>query len=363
MEMGRDVMSYTKRIDTLFSCQKPDRVPLVGLIVAGGGFSMINCGYALTELQTTPRKALRAELWTHEQYDWDVCILEPNHTVYGSWDFGAKMIMPDSEYAFAIAVETHGVKNEEDVWALELPDRKTAGAIPKRLEYAKLLEKAGLPVGFNSRAPFTMAADICPMEQFARWLIRKPALCERLIEMALDHTFNVLEYFVDTFGAKKIRVGLSSPSESNQIFSPKLIERYALPYHKEYHNRLRDLGITKFVFHICGDQNLNLPILSKFAASADGWPHPSILSFGHEVDLDEAARYFPDDIIFGNIDPVVIQFGTPQEVYDLCRVCIEKGKRIPGGFVMAPGCDLPPRAPAYNVWMITKAVNDLGWYG
>jgi uroporphyrinogen decarboxylase len=352
----------TGRIDALFNSEKPDRVPLVGLIVAGGGFSMINCGYTLTELQTDPKKALEAELWTHEQYDWDVWTLEPNHTVHGSWDFGGTMIMPDSQYGFAVAVKTHGVNHEEDVRHLRLPDPKNAGAIHRRMEYARLLQEAGLPIGFNSRTPFTMAADICPLEQFARWLLRKPSLCERLMEMALDHMFNVLKIFVDTFGAERIRVGLSSPSESNQIFSPRLIEKYALPYHREYQRRLRDLGITKFIFHVCGDQNLNLPLLSRFAASADGWPHPSILSFGHEVDLDDAARYFPEDIIFGNLDPVVLQFGTPGDVYELCRKCIEKGKEIPAGYILAPGCDLPPRAPSYNVWMMTKAVNELGRY-
>ena len=122
------------------------------------------------------------------------------------------------------------------------------------------------------------------------------------------------------------------------------------------------MGVNKFYFHICGEQNLNLPHLAEFASSADGWPHPSILSFGHEVDLNDAAKYFPDDIIMGNIEPAVIQTGTPQQVYELCRIAIEKGKRIAGGFILAPGCGMPPRAPAYNVWMLTKAVNDLGWY-
>jgi uroporphyrinogen decarboxylase len=362
MKIQDNFVCTTRRIDALFDGLRPDRVPLVGLVVAGGGFSIVNCGFTLPELQTNPKKAFQAELWTHEQYEWDIFSLEPNHTVYGSWDFGAKMKMPEDEYSFSIIPISFGANNEEDVQTLQLPDPITAGAIPKRVEYARLLIELGLPIGFNSRSPFNMAADICPIEKFARWLMKKPALCERLMEIALVHTFNVLRYFVETFGAEKIRVGLSSPSESNQLFSPKLIEKYAIPYHREYHRRLRSLGIRKFIFHICGDQNLNLPNLSKFADSSDSWPHPSILSFGHEADLNEASKYFPEDIIQGNINPTVIQFGTPQEIYEKSRACIEKGKRIPGGFIFAPGCDLPPRAPSHNVWMMTKAIRDFGYY-
>ncbi len=76
---------------------------------------------------------------------------------------------------------------------------------------------------------------------------------------------------------------MSSPSESNQVISPKHMEKFALPFHEEYHRRLKEIGIRRFGIHICGDQNLNLPLL----AEASPWPHPSVLSFGHEVDLSE----------------------------------------------------------------------------
>jgi len=91
-------------------------------------------------------------------------------------------------------------------------------------------------------------------------------------------------------------------------------------------------------------------------ANLSSWPHPSILSFGHEVDLEVAARYFPNDIILGNVEPVVIQTGTPRQVYELSKIAIEKGRKAPGGFILAPGCELP-----VNVFAMTKAVNGFGW--
>jgi uroporphyrinogen decarboxylase len=351
-------MTGQERMDALFSYRKPDRVPVFG----DDAFSMINCGYTLNDLQNDARKAYDAVHWTCEQYGWEPYGMLLGHTVLGSWDFGARMKMPDSVYAAAISADTAAVKTEEEVWNLELPDPRSAGAIPKRMEYYRLREEAGLPVVFCARSPFAMAADICGIERFARWLIKKPKLCEKLMQMAIDHTFNVMAYCVDAFGAEKVVAYMSSPTEANQLFSSRLVEKYALPRHREYHERLRELGVGRFYFHICGEQNANLPFLAEFAASADGWPHPSILSFGHEIALEDAARYFPEDIIAGNVDPTVFQSGPPQRVYDLCRMCIERGKKIPNGFILAPGCALPPRAPAYNVWMMTKAVCNCGRY-
>ena len=89
---------------------------------------------------------------------------------------------------------------------------------------------------------------------------------------------------------------------------------------------------------------------------------PGIVSVGHEVDILKAAEYFPNDIIMGNLEPAIIQTATPQQVYDASREIIEKGKQCPGGFAFSPGCELPPMSPPLNVWMMTKAADDFGWY-
>ena len=57
-----------------------------------------------------------------------------------------------------------------------------------------------------------------------------------------------------------------------------------------------------------------------------------------------------------------IQTGTPEQIYRLCRTAIEKGKRAPGGFILGPGCGLPVAAPPVNVYAMTRAAHDFGWY-
>jgi len=355
MHLKQDRMSAQQRMDALFQYGKLDRVPLGAL---GAGFQTKNAGHTVADAYGDPEKSFSSMLWTAEQYGWDHVPHLSGHAVMGAMDFGGDVRLPHGEYEGALVVISYPVQAESDIEKLQMPDPKTAGRIPKAMEFARLQYKNNLPVYFFSRSPFTMAANICGLNRFCRWMLKKPELCERLMRLTTDHIFNVMEYWAETFGPKRVFAWMSSPSESNQVISPIQMEQFAMKYHREYHEKLSAIGIKRFGFHICGDQNLNLPHFAK----ASPWTHPSVLSFGHEVDLEEAGRLFPEDIIFGNIEPAVIQTGTPHQVYELCRTALEKGKKAPGGFILGPGCGIPVAAPPVNVYAMTKAVNDYGWY-
>jgi uroporphyrinogen decarboxylase len=89
---------------------------------------------------------------------------------------------------------------------------------------------------------------------------------------------------------------------------------------------------------------------------------PGLVSFSHEVELETAASYFPKDMIIGNLEPAIIQTGTPDQVYEATRRVVEQGKKLPTGFIFAPGCELPPMVSLENVKAMNKAVEDHGWY-
>ena len=355
MRFRQDLMTSQERMDALFNYLKPDRAPIGAMST---GFNTRNAGYTVADAYNDPEKSFQAMLWTTEQYGWDPIPQYSGHTVLGVLDFGGEVRPPKGEYEGALVVESHPVKTEKDLENLKMPDPRSAGRIPKAMRFSQLQMAHGIPVYFFSRSPFTMAATICSLEQFCKWLMMKPELCDHLMRLAIEHIFNVLSYWVESFGAENVFAWMSSPSESNQVISPRHMEKFALPYHVEYHERLQSLGIKRFGFHICGDQNLNL----KSLAGIMPWRHPSVLSFGHEVDLEVAANHFPEDIIYGNIEPAVIQTGTPEKVYGLCKEAIEKGKKAPGGFILGPGCGLPATAPPVNIYAMTKAINDFGWY-
>jgi len=321
------------------------------------GFCARIAGYPIVRMYDNPEKSFWAQVWTEEMYD---CQGSPAYVVAASaaWDFGGDIKFPNSEWQQAPSVERYPVQSEEDVYRLELPDARTAGSIPFAMEFSKLCEHHHRPITLSITSPFTSTGNVCSLDRLCRWILKKPEVAHKLIGLVTNHLLQVAQYWVDTFGIGHVNLAVGTPSESNQVISQKQFEEFAFPYIKELHEKALGMGIRRILCHICGEQNLNLPYYAQIPMG-----NPGIVSFGHEVDLNTAIRYFGDScVIAGNVEPQVIQNGTPQEVYELSKQCIEKGKQSPKGFVLMPGCELPPMAPPYNVYMLKKAVNDFGWY-
>jgi uroporphyrinogen decarboxylase len=177
------------------------------------------------------------------------------------------------------------------------------------------------------------------------------------MRITADYFIEKAKYWKDTFGIEGVLPFLGEPSAANQIISPKQFERFAMPYIKEINETLLAMGYKHLFVHVCGEHNLNLPCWAQIPMG-----DPGLVSIGHEVELQTAAKYFPNDIIMGNLEPAIIQTKTPNEVYEATRKVIEGGKKLTQGYIFSPGCELPPKAPAENVMAITRAIEDYGWY-
>lgn len=351
----QDRMTEEERLEALLKRQPVDRVPLR---LFGAAFSARTVGYPITSIYESAEKSFEASVRTNEIYGgW--------HHVYSlvggaslTRELGGEVKMPTSEYAMAPSVLRPAVESEEDGWKLEWPDVRTSSATPEKLRFSELQEKYGFPITISCGGILTGVGNLTGVERICRWMMKKPELAHRLCRLVADAEVAEAKHWVDTFGHPERMMGEGmTPVESNQIISPKLFQEFVLPYQKEVCERILAMGVKHINLHICGDQNLNLPYWAQIPIG-----NPGLVSFGQEVDLDTASKYFPNDIIIGNVDPTVIQEGTPEEVYELSRISIEKGKKHPGGFVLSSGCSLPPKAPPYNVWVMRKAINDFGWY-
>jgi uroporphyrinogen decarboxylase len=355
--MRPDAMTAMERMMALMTGQKHDRPPFNLMSI---GFSGRVVGLPLKAMYTEPQAALMAQLRAGEMFGCEP-VTGIGYASYGAWEFGGEIRMPQSEWEGAPSIVRTPVQSDEDIEKLELPDVKTAGLLPIMMECSKLQDSMGMPVMCGASAdPATLAANVVDAGRLCRLMIKKPKLAHRAMRLATDHLMQVWKYWAETFGGPKMTVVLFSPVAANQVISPQQFEEFVFPYQAELTEKARDLQLGSVTMHICGEQNLNLPIIKEMYL---GTPEmPFVLSFGHEVDLEKAAKMFPDNILFGNVEPAVIQNGTPEEVYELTRITIEKGKKAPRGFILAPGCELPPMAPAYNVWTMRKALADFGFY-
>lgn len=353
----KDKMSSAERMGALMMGQTPDRVPFNPFAL---GFAARTVGYTVQSMYDDPQKSLEAQLRAAEQYGYDAFAMF-GYASYGGWEFGGDIKMPVSEWEGAPSVARHPIESDEDLEKLELPDVKTAGVLPLGMAFNRILDSMGLPIFVPASGDcVTVAANVADVSRFCRWMMKKPDLAHHMLRLASDHLLEVHQHYVDTFGPEKLMAGFFVTVAANQIMSPKQFEEFVLPYQSEYQDKIYDMGIKGVFAHICGEQNLNLPLLKQMNFGTPQFP--AIMSFGHEVDIETAIEYFPDNIIAGNVEPQVIQNGTPEQVYELTRIAIEKGKKAPRGFILMPGCELPIMAPAYNVYTMMKAVNDFGFY-
>ena len=350
----QEPFSRMQRIEALLKNEKVDRVPLWFMME---GFCSKTAGYSIDTFYTDLEKSFWSQVWTYEMYELDE---DPRwqHSGSGASVFGGEIRFPSGEWMQGISIVRSPVGTEEDVWKLKMPDVKNAGLIPFAMEFAKLQNKYGMFIQPHIVDPFVFAAHVCGVDNLMRWLGKKPTVVHRLMRVVTDYLVELTRYWVETFGPDRIVPWTPSSTSSNGLISARHFEEFVFPYFKEITEKGLGMGIKHFHHHLCGDHNFNLPLWAKVPRG-----NPGIITCAPEVDLSDAIKYFGETcIIGGNISPPLLQMGTPKEIYEGARRCIEKGKYAPRGFILMSGCDVPPNTPPYNMYTMLKAVKDFGRY-
>ncbi len=353
-------MTNRERMEALLRREKPDRVPIWPF--APMGFATVYTGTTIADAYNNPKISLAAQRKTAQDFDW-VFFPMFGYASYGGWEFGGEIKWPSGQFAQAPTVLKLPIETMEDVFNLRLPDVKTAGILPLTKEFCDLsseekLDNEPFNVMFlGGNCTFTFAGNVVGPDNLCKWLRKKPEAARHVLQLMNDHIMELAEYWKQLYGVEGVLPLGGEPTAANQLISPKNFEEFVMPYIKELNTRLLSMGYKHLYAHICGEQNENYPHWAKIPMG-----DPGIISVSQEVPLEKAASYFPNDIILGNLEPAIIQMKTADEVYEATREIVERGKRLPNGYVFSPGCDLPPMSPIENVKAMTKAVQDYGWY-
>jgi uroporphyrinogen decarboxylase len=330
--------------------------PLVWLWGAVPSFAVQNAGHPVAAAYNDAQKSFESQVDAITQFGEDGI---PRMAVGGAsdvtWAFGGELKWPADEYSMAPTATRHPAHSEAEVEVLTMPeDIAAAGPLPLYLDFARRCHENGLPVFPFITSPIEGARSICGPELLMRWLIKKPELAHRLLRLATDYSAAVVRLFADLFPPANILTYLAAPTASNQMLSPKFFAKFVLPYQKELHEKILETGIRHIYCHICGEQNKNLSLWRDIPMG-----NPGIVSFGHEVAIETAVKYFGNNcIIAGNIEPAIIHLGQPDEVYRLSMAALAEGSRSPCGHILMPGCGIPPNVPAENLLMLKKAAAD-----
>lgn len=198
-------------------------------------------------------------------------------------------------------------------------------------------------------APLTMAGMMMGVQNFMMQLYDDEDGTNALLEFATDLIVRQCEEQI-ALGADALFI--ADPVASGDLISPSMYEEFALPYLKEVTSRLKKYNVP-IILHICGHTTARLEPLKE--AGISGF---SLAAVDLKEALDTARGHYA---IFGNMDPFsVMQSLTSEQVY---QKCTELGKiaGLEGGYVMMPGCDLPPASPLENVKAMVRAAQDISY--
>ena len=324
--------------------------------ILSAGYVARVTGVSLGRLYEDPKNYVKAQLLVAEMHRYEPLPIY-GYDSFGGWEFGGEISIP-YESGFALAVVKAASEKVEDVEKLEVPDPKNAGSLPLTMEAAREATRLGYPAAFPAGGVFTWACNVVGLLRMMRWLIEKPDLVHKLLRKCTDFSVAIAESFVGEFGAESCLPVDLAAFEANTLISPKHFEEFALPYIKEVHEKILNMGVPRFLTHLCGEHNKNLQHWQKIP-----FGKPGILSFASEVDLLTAKKFFgQDNVIMGNVKTALIACRSFEEVFETSRQCVEKGKDNPAGYILSPECEIPPMSPPVNIYAMVKAANDYGAY-
>lgn len=206
-----------------------------------------------------------------------------------------------------------------------------------------------VPIGFGVMGPFTLAAQLRGTEAFLMDLIEAPDFANELLDIATENMLRALDMIM-LAGAGP---GIGDPLASCSVISPRMYREIAAPREKVLIDYLHRNGMDVSL-HICGETE---SILEDIAETGT-----DVFSFDSSVDIAVVRDRIGNRVrLVGNVDPVQIMHrGSPEQVKEAVRLCIEEGKKSPKGFMLATGCEIPYTTPIENVEAFVSAGKEYG---
>lgn len=199
-------------------------------------------------------------------------------------------------------------------------------------------------VGSSQWGPFTLAGFIIGIENLMRSIIKDKAVVHEVLAFSSELCYQYLNSFI---GAGVKVVSIAEPSASGDLISPTQFEEFTIPYIARVTKKLKESGTLVFL-HICGDITNRLHLIPQTGID--------VLSVDYKVNIEKAVEIVRDKIaLAGNLNPVAImQNGTPEQVAEAARQAIQQARSYPG-YILMPGCDIPPGVPLENVKAMVRA--------
>lgn len=234
------------------------------------------------------------------------------------------------------------VNSMDDVINLKNPDVYKSERTLDRIKAGELLSKktqGNIPIIGWIEGPLAEACDLAGVENMMMQLMIDPDFCNRLMDKCMVTAKDFAKAQIEA-GCEIIGMGDAVCSQ----IDAETFNFFVRHRHQELIDFIHSLG-GKIKLHICGDTNHLLPYYKDF--------NLDILDLDWQVDIAHAREILGERVIFsGNINPVLIQNKTRDEVFAICRALVEKHRNE--RYILSAGCEITSLTPAENL----KAMNE-----
>jgi uroporphyrinogen-III decarboxylase len=281
--------------------------------------------------------------------------------------FGVEVDFPLND--IPVANERGWVKcgNEPDLRKLEKIDFIHSGLNQRQIEYRKVMIAVAekYPVRFQdgpvfypganpalthtSNGPFTNAAHLMSAVELFSAVLAEPDFVHELLRIV---TQKILDWLDFCWEEERIPDrSFAWTDDLSAYLSAETWRDLVLPYNKQLRDHFEWASL-----HMCGQTTHLLEIFT------DELKINELQGFGWQVDLDKIARVMGGKVILlGNVSPLTIAKGSPDEVKAETRRVIEKLAPY-GGLIIQDGNNISPESPLENINAMMEAALEYGKY-
>ncbi len=370
-----ELAARKERVTKAKRFEEPDRVPVIPAIAHR--FMVPKVGVRFRDYYRDPETMLRTQIlgqkWLMENVRTDA------YSITGAWvgawtDFqntfeagslGCEVIFPDDDIPW---VGPGWVKTEEDLARLEAMDFVHSGINARQIAYRRAMMAVAerYPVRFlggevfypganpalthTSDGPFGIAGDLMGQTELFTACYERPDFVRELLRIITDKLIEYLDFCWEEEQLPARDFAWTDDLAVN--LSAQMYRDLVLPEEK----RLRFHFDGWLSLHMCGKTDHLLEIFRDDLAIHE------LQGFGYQVNLDRIAEVMGGRVVLiGNIDPMLIHSGTPEQVREATRIAIEKLAPY-RGYIVQDGNNIPPGSPLENINAMTEAAELYGRY-
>lgn len=330
-------MKSKDEVLTAFEMGVPERIPVA--VFGGGVWTIAASGNTFLGLSKDARKMADVVISTAPKLQSDIVYVGSGYNNFHAAALGGEI---KARPVGAPDLAAPLVDSLEDLEGLDL-DLLDGDEVVNTIRTATRIVAEAIGgeylVTATAWGPFTLAAQIRGIEKLMRNIYKDP----EFVKAVLDFSTRLIIRFYEPLlkdGVIDI-ISIAEPSASGDLISKRHFVGFVIPFLQELTRDTKSKG-ARTLLHICGNTTDKIDVIAESGADC--------FSLDHKVDIGLAKEVVGKKMcIAGNLNPVTIMAdGTEEEVRKASQTCIEKASQG-GGYVLMPGCDIPPSVPPKNI--------------